>query len=590
MSYVDSSVNMADASGEEFPEFAHDPANTAVYGVMLTRLKAFLCGEIKNIAAGVNTGNGELLWVEALKPSAAGVGFSVEFTSSTGFDLKDPGASIISSHVLAAPNGGNRFCQVDDPVNGFSFYLVEGSTDFAIGDSFTFDVAVSGITPSVQSYEVISDSAKGYGATHSMTLLLNDLFVAGQGAYDQAHGAVMVSNLVIRGQSNLNHGWYADFYSATHYALKDAAGGVLATGGVIGTPFFYSSEGGALEITLDRFNLSTPVIGNSGGNSNGIPPSTYGTGDRTNVKITPKYDQAAESASRVNRIIVLKSTGLSQTDSIYYTLSQRVKGNQSGFSLEVRVGPEYNPEQSPFSQSFQSPPTRLKHSQGYEIPYTIIADGRHFYLLYRLVQGQPDFQAMGAGFFLPHSQPIDYAWPGFVGANLASELYLATVSSLPSGGSRESAFFSPCHTNTSSNLYVRLPTGVWIRGGNYFSTSYPIQDLNSESMGNAAGAGNAVFTTPWVFSGAQSGREMKMSSVAFGPNNLRVPIPAIISVSTPVLTGVLGEFPDLFFIGDPGAGDISGDIIQAGGVDHLLWKPTAVPANDAAISATFAKV
>lgn len=597
MAYIDSSINLVDASGEVFPQFGGDPANSAVYGVLLTRLKEFLCGKVSNLqfTSASPTGKGIVAYLEPRQVASASTGWKMEFTNADTCELKDPLNVLSDTAIRQVDPAGFSYFEHDwssfGGGPGVRLYILEGDTPFDTGDYFTFDVDPSPLSADAPlCYDVVADTATGYGLTQAV--LEEVLTIKSYGA-NTSTPLVVVTALRAVGQAILNETFYVDFVTATNYTVKNSSGDILGNASLGGT-FYYVSADGLLSFVVTQVDDTAPT-GGAAANLSGVgnlPPSI--SSGRNSVKISPNADKPAEANSRVNRVIVLQSYGLAGGDFICYTISQRVAGSQQNFSIELRVSPGFDGNLGPFNQAFQSAPCRIKHDQGdptYEVFYTIIADGRHFYLLTRLVASSVvDPQALGGGLFLPHSQPADYAWPAFVGGNLNANKYFVAVGVNPTGD-EESAFFSPVYDGNESTLQICLPTGVWVRGKNYVSG--PIQSVNCIDMNNTSELDGA-YTSPWVFHDAPpfSGptpQLMSISAKVFGPSNRRVPIPGFIAVSTSALKGVIGEFPGLYFMGNPAAGDSPGDIIQISGTDYVVWKPTVVPANNAAVSAAFSK-
>lgn len=625
MAYTSGSIPNANASGEEFPLFGADttaPAQYGAYGILLSRLKDFLCGNITKPVPGIgNVGEGTIHSFDMVDPdNAVDDTWTLLFSAPDTFDITGATYGLVGTFVLVPPVEGD-IDTVVAVIPGATLTVTQagtGFTAFASGDSFTFDTVRSALL--TQGYSVIADTARGVGSTINTALEVlayvrditgNRAVFESFGKYgtdDQADAGyfpINVTKLVYYDQESLRKTLYLDFYSSTHYKLKDSAG-VIITTGAVGEFLDYRSPTFSIGITVEHTGAQ-PVYTHADASSNGIPPLVkYPSAlfapatARTVLKITPPLNEVSGD-TRVTRAVTLKSRGLTGADTIYYTLVQRVGGLGDGnrWYLDCQCHRTYNPLDTVLEQVNISPAARVINHQGAVADYNLIADGRCFKLLTKLTSN--DYQVLMGGFFLPHSTPGSYPWPGFVAGTIGNGNFEAVAGSFPTVTDHAPGYnpgvvgLSPTVNgyDKSSTLWVCLPTGQWIHGANH-SAGNLNANPTAKVLSEAASGFDAVYTSPWIHrTGGSDGttrRACKISCNAYGDPSVKTMFPGMIMLGTGVINGILGEFPGVFFVGQSDSSPADrGDTINNGGTPHLVWAGTTVQPANAAVLAAFAQ-
>lgn len=545
-------------TGEEFKEFNLEGAGTAVYGRLLTKIKAFLCGEASAATlTAVGSANGFIRGLE-VKVGATTRTWTVLFTNATEFSITATGETEISGTLTgSAPN---RFASV----NGarFKCRIYEGSNPFVNGDTFTFTTTSSPL--GAQAYDVISDTAKGSGS-------FKGAIGETPSDYQNLVGVVATSVAVNQGtlrdlkyhhQSFINAKYYVTFRSGgVTFDVRDSTGAIVGGMGTVGTPWEWGATGSRFGLTVSGGGVvyTTTTV-----NGSGIPTAgSYYT-------ITP-VSTPLTTDSHLSRIVVLRARGYNNEDTIYFTLAQRSGAASTRFHLELSVHRNHDQNTPTFSQISMSPPAKIRHSQGaHLVDYTIIGNGRYFYVL-TLPSVSGDHQCMGGGLLLPHATPIaseEYLWPAFCGGTV-------TEANKPPGsawvsGEATLPFFNPQGATGSSTLNVVLPgTNItWVRAINISTATDPNTAPDPRTVTNFAR------TFPWALIGRLGaiGFPVLIDSGVFQQTaTLKVPHPGGVCVSNASGSGYIGEFPGLFFIGNSvTAQDVSaGDTLNDGA--YLVW-------------------
>lgn len=585
MPFASGSISVGDASSAEFVRFGGDLntpyAFVSDYGVLLEKLKEFLCGKMTKPVAGVgNTGNGTIHSFDVKNPLLAeSDDWLITFTDATHFTVEgDSHGAVGGSYELVVPVGMTSKSKVIS-TDMFQFVITEGSIPFATGDTFTFSTTLSPLGD--QAYEVIADTARGTGGTNNLFKEVVKTEVNGPNT-----GTVEISTLLYYGQESINQTIYLDFFSATEFSVKDGDG-VIFTTGTVNTLLEYRTP--TLSFLLRVTALTGSPTYKAAASSNGIPPTTIYSGDsRTNFKIYPPRN-AAPSDTRITRVLILKATGLAGLDTTYFTFSQRVGGSANGdrYYLDCALHRMYSPLLRVFQQQRMSPVCRIKNHQGATVDYNFMGDGRSFKVLTELTS--QDFQVMAAGLFLPHSTPSSYPWPGFVLGTIGNLLFTPAPGESPVARADETPGFNPGFSSVgSSTLWCCLPTGTWKAGKNAVDTagianpgSYTI------NMNMDPNTFDGVYTDPWVH---RQSRPVKISPEVYGEPAKKAIYPGIMKFASSTLRGVLGELPGIFFFGQSTTTPVdAGTTVTIGSDDYLIWCGTTLPQASAAVTAAFLK-
>lgn len=622
MPSISGTVAIGAAATEEFPTFGSDSAD-ADYGVLLTRLKAFLCGHVsKPAVGGSNVGDGSIHSFDMTDATnAVADSWTVTFSDDETFDVVGVSEGALGPFTLVLGTDRDyRSYEVSFP--GGSFVVTEGDTPFEAGDEFTFTTTVSPLT--TQAYEVVADTSRGVGSTimTSKEVLAyrrstgEEVIFEQFGQYSNEGSSprypVAFSELQFYDQESLNATWYIDFFTSTQYKLKDAAGNILASA-ALGDFVDYRSPTFSVGFRVVKSGADV-VYSHANAGVVGVPltakynaASGTATGTRTTLRVKPTVNSSS-TYTRVTRVVVLKAKGLAGADSIYFTFAQRVGGVADGdrYFLDCHLSRAYDPLLEVFNQVNMSPAGRVKNHQTAAVTYHFIADGRSFKLLSLLTGG--DYQSMAGGLFLPHSTPTAYPWPGFVLGTIGNGLFSPIPGDAPVDRKDESPGYCPGVNSLSppvngydksSTLWVCLPTSVWLHGANHEQAVESIGAAGSrtQSLGAAAEDVEAIYTAPWIYrdsdlTGSDPGYidGCRISPQAYGDSTVKVFFPGMIVSATALLSGVLGEFPGIFFIGESSYNPVvPGDIIEVDSVDHLVWSGTTVQPQFSAVLAVFAK-
>lgn len=621
MPFTSGSIAHHDAATEEFRYFGTD-TNDSDYALLLTRLKDFLCGSISKPApGGSNVGDGTIHSFDMVNPATAiDEDWTLTFSDDLNFEIVGDTYGSAGTFTLAL--GAERdFESVVANIPGATLTVTKGATAFAAADYYTFSTVRSPLT--TQAYTVIADTARGLNSTVKTALeVMKYTRSTGEeavfeqfGQYSQENSAprfpVAISELIFYDQESLRETFYIDFYTATQYKLKDSAGGILASA-ALGDFVDYRSPALSIGLRVTKSGADL-VYSNAAASSSGVPPtakspntSGLGANPRTALRIKPPTNLLS-TQTRVTRVTTLKATGLSGTDEMYMTFAQRVGGTANGnrYYLDCSMHRSYDPLLAVFEQVNISPPARIKNHQTATVDYNFIADGRSMKVLTKLTGG--DYQTMAGGFFLPHSTPTSYPWPAFVLGTIGNGLFSPIPGDPPVNRKDESPGFCPGVDSLSppvngydksSTLWVCLPTSEWIHGANHAAAASSIGAANSttQNLNLAAESFNAVYTAPWVYrdsggsgdSGHNDG--CRISPQAYGDATVKTFFPGFIELGSDLLSGILGEFPGIFFIGESSFNPVvQGDIIVEDGIDHLVWSGTTVQPQFSAVLAVFAK-
>jgi len=620
MPFTSGTIAIGAAAAGEFPRFGSDTVDSD-YGVLLTEIKKFLCGEMsKPTPGGGNAGDGTVHSFDMTSPLFAVTdSWTLTFSDAVTFDIVGATYGPIGPFTLSLPVDRD-YDTVYAGIPGGGLWVTAGATPFAAGDVFTFNTVASSL--GAQAYQVIADTARGVEVTAKTALeVLAYTRSTGEvalfeqfGQYSQEGGSprfpVAITELVYYDQESLRQTVYIDFFTATQYKLKDSAGVILASAS-LGDFIDYRSPTFSIGLRVTKSGADQ-VYSHAGAASNGIPPTaksfgTYGlaANARTALRVKPPTN-ALSTETRITRVMTLKATGLVGADEIYMTLAQRVGGTSNGdrYYLDCSLHRTYDPLLNVFEQVGMSPAGRIKNHQTAAVDYHFIADGRSMKVLTKLTSN--DYQSLSAGFFLPHSTPASYPWPGYVLGTIGNGLFSPIPGNPPVSRRDEAPGFCPgVHPlsppvngyDKSSTLWVCLPTGAWVHGENYSQAASSIGAAGATtiSLEGYAQNFNAVYTAPWVYRDTASSEGAhingcRISPQVYGDSSVKAVFPGMIMFGSKFFSGILGEFPGIYFIGESSFNPVDrGDVVVVDGVDCLVWAGTTVQPQFAAVIAAFAK-
>lgn len=564
--------------GEEFPLFHGEAGLQGVYGKVLSKFKDFVCGSAKQVTAELACG-GRLVGLE-VGSSPATDDWVLEFSDDVNFVVS--GVITLETYpgVLtgAAPNRSVTISNLR-----FTFTCYEGATPFGNGDIIEFHTEPSPLHLVSQAWEVVGDTAKGSGSKLAYAEMFSSPTLSGDTNFK---GTLTNLSFEKMKQDDIRPMYVAFYSSGTVAKLLDYAGVQIGTD--ISVPntlgayvnFTATSAGKAVGLRITRGTYPFDDTTFSGA----IPSG--GNFFTINVRTSSGQD------SHLSRILVMKAKGLAGTDSIYFTMAQRVGGAWQRFYIEWYLSPGYNANLPVFLQANQSKAGRIRHRNGVSCYFAAVANGRRAYIMTEPSASDP--QLLGGGFFTPHASPSEYAWPAFVGGNLSDT---DTVSSVDDSGTFINplgAFFHPLSYSgaSNSNLWLAAPaTSVtWLQGKHAVNNGNGSQFPEFSFTQNPA-AFNGVFITPWATACAYDGSEgYRLHPSVFNPGGadpvIRALSPSCIYAATATLTGALGEFDGVFFVGDSNDSEavVNKTTVSIGGGDYLLWNPTPIPAVNAPLT------
>lgn len=239
--------------------------------------------------------------------------------------------------------------------------------------------------------------------------------------------------------------------------------------------------------------------------------------------------------------VFLRGLGNAGTDQIFVGLRTYKNVAQDYFNVELFGGSGYLETQTLVSSMPGVSPFGVNVCMlNGAMPYWFIANGRRFTFV---VKVSTVYESAYMGFILPTGTPSEYPYPLVIGgSHSASNRRWSDNQTSGVNGSLHRAFFNP-----NGALKIRDKGGSWINIANY---SYAGQELDS----------TVNCTTPF--------RDVVLHTTVDGSY---VVYPVTIHTSNPVVN-VAGDLEGVFAVS--GISNPSENIVQAGGVDHLVVQNT----------------
>jgi len=180
--------------------------------------------------------------------------------------------------------------------------------------------------------------------------------------------------------------------------------------------------------------------------------------------------------SASERYCYLRGPGLSATDEIYINIRQYENSAADYYNFQIFGAVGFSAAQTILNQPGASPGSCVP-LWNTAIPYTLVADGRHFKLIAKV---STTYQTAYAGFILPYATSLEMPYPMFVGGSQKDPNSRWSTPNYTAG-----AFFDPPQTCS----YMRDFNGSWLEIANYENYS-----------ANSRQEKNASVMWPWQYS------------------------------------------------------------------------------------------
>ena len=188
------------------------------------------------------------------------------------------------------------------------------------------------------------------------------------------------------------------------------------------------------------------------------------------------------------------------------------------------------------------------------IPYWFIVNTRRIIVIAKI---STTYQMAYLGFYLPYATPGQYPYPLMVGGS-GNDPLGATKPRWSGATGDASMFWSGVAVTTPSNttnLNTLIPSNAWMSESNAFLTPVSggrtFQQMQLKGMHPYM---NTSLSTRWIGAADESA--------------VLLPIELVLSNTTPLFKGFMGELDGIFYVS--GNGRASEDIITVGGDDHLV--------------------
>ena len=247
------------------------------------------------------------------------------------------------------------------------------------------------------------------------------------------------------------------------------------------------------------------------------------------------------------RRMYLQGPGLAGTDQIHVNIRSYV-GALNIRNWDIRGATAFNAGLDFYNQPGTSDEGSIYTLRDLELPFRIIADGRRFILLTKVVLSN---MACYAGFGLPFATPTEYPYPLFIGANSAYRDAFSgdndyRIGNFYDGPGQTTSTSSSLDAFRGACFHVRDRNGEWLRGGRYTTPSSGVTTRPTERT-----FANAVVVWPWDYGPATntgvttSGRVFDWAMYAT-PEGTQPILPAIVYTGTP-LSQIQMELPGVYY-------------------------------------------
>lgn len=266
--------------------------------------------------------------------------------------------------------------------------------------------------------------------------------------------------------------------------------------------------------------------------------------------------------------VVLRGPGAAGTDSIYVGLSLTTTLDTDGHYITIwgMLTPVLAATQ--MSEHIHVSPGVRVWLDANSMKYWLVGSGRRFMLA---VNMSTVYEVAYAGFFLPYALPTEYPYPLFIGGTQSAS---SDVTSWRSTSDYHAAFpFAPYNDSGSAGVnkasaYLLDPNGAWLNACGDTDTGVDIAIGPHRYQNYDPDGGDDFSITASVFSpdalpGYSDVRSRIMLS--YGDVFALDPITLIRTNEAIQMYGIL----DGFYV-CPGVGQASENLIQIGGVDHIV--------------------
>jgi hypothetical protein len=581
---------------------AYEVATASNLEDLYTRILRFLQGYGTSAApGGSRTGNGTLSGFLA-KPAAVTETWTLTCTAAA--------ANSGTFSVVGSVSGAQAAATVGVAYSNtkIQFTILDGSTDFIVGDVFTVAVTI-GMMPSVQRWQVLRefrDNVVGLttnlvefaAGTQNRRILHGFRYDARSLGWNDTgsdHGHVTTSSYVqgisqftiqlraaaeartVRVQAVLSSFVIADQLQNFLLEWSDNGTSWTTAGSVTSSPTYTLGE-------VKTFSMGTPgahlwwrvtVNRKQGGATTG---NLY-------FKSFLLLDAAGLPINHFGSEALLKAPGTGGTDEIYTGIRTEYDAGAGWYNLFLNGYTGYDPlETSWFKQPGALPHfdsvvalTRLPQPMvpcwDSPMPYWFAANGRSFRFG---VKVSTSFEGGYLGWILPYATPGQYPYPLAIGGSLVpddanrSTLWRFSVNSVahsvfPIPGCNNSP--AQATENIGTSLYLRLTTGDWGFVGNRYSGGSADPNLiTGQDMTN--GSRRSVWPTSTRLQAAGSGtRDMRE---CLGGGYILVPL--IIHQRLPT-QAVFGELEGVYQIS--GFSNAAENTAVIGGTTHVVLQNVA---------------
>lgn len=309
----------------------------------------------------------------------------------------------------------------------------------------------------------------------------------------------------------------------------------------------------------------------------------------TSVGSAPPFGAAGTPADPDAADVMLKGPGLSQSDEIFVSLRlyDDTARNVQMVYMHGHTGVEAL--NSTYEGHVNSSQRRGFLLHATTMQYWFVASGRRFY---GVVKCGTVYESFYCGFYLPYTSPVAYPYPLMIGGTTGystQDIDLSTSASshraFPDPGDAESN--SAINYTNFTSLTMLTPGGIWTQFSNCAGTTVATANDSDRRQHitfpwNMANSGNIDVTDDQnppgrdSFLNSYTWRELNnvfllSQKPMLGGSYMLTPITMVSSdynggVSQPL--GVWGVMDGIFHV--PGYNNNPENIVQAGGVDHLV--------------------
>ncbi len=277
------------------------------------------------------------------------------------------------------------------------------------------------------------------------------------------------------------------------------------------------------------------------------------TGHADLVAAGQEWAELRWAAGADTQELIIKGPGTAGSDEIYCGIKTWEDSTQARYIWEMNgfigynAANQFDDQPGAIPQSKYPPKMTLANAS---MAYWFVASGRRAVIVVKI---GAIYEAAYLGFFIPYATPAEYPYPLFIGGSMTGE-----------NDQLDSSVETPTHR------VFAIPGGAGGSQGSPSTASYRTQDgtwarpkvkYGSSSNEYTPSAGTVDFVLPYgdYFS-------PKIRENLDGSYTLKPIIPARSKTST--AHGFQGELDGCYFVS--GFGNASENIVQIGGIDHLV--------------------